>query len=164
MDQDLNEVLLEELGVFLEEKNQIPPVAARIYGYLILDANQGVTFEALVKTIKASKSTISTNLKLLKSKRFITHFTKCGDRKKYFKTDEDHIFLLIENKINHWKKEKFLHEKILQHKLERFKDNPEFKNKDIGLNFNELFIEYANMMVEQLTKIQTKLKQLKNEK
>ena len=64
-----------------------PPLAARILGVLIIDGcKSGLTFEALVEKLAASKSSISTNLKLLLKMEKIYYFTLLGDRKKYFKS------------------------------------------------------------------------------
>jgi DNA-binding transcriptional regulator GbsR (MarR family) len=76
----------EMFGDHFEKLYNIPPLAARIIGVLIIDGcKSGLTFESLVETMGASKSSISTNLNLLLKMEKITYFTICGDRKKYFK-------------------------------------------------------------------------------
>ena len=78
--------LREMFGVHFEKLYNIPPLAARIIGVLIIDGcKSGLTFDTLVETIGASKSSISTNLNLLLKMEKVTYFTICGDRKKYFK-------------------------------------------------------------------------------
>jgi len=78
--------LREMFGVHFEKLYNIPPLAARIIGVLIIDGcKSGLTFDTLVETIGASKSSISTNLNLLLKMDKVTYFTICGDRKKYFK-------------------------------------------------------------------------------
>jgi len=78
--------LREMFGDHFEKLYNIPPLAARILGVLIIDGcKSGLTFESLVETMSASKSSISTNLNLLLKMEKITYFTICGDRKKYFK-------------------------------------------------------------------------------
>ena len=52
--------LVEKLGVFIEQKDSLAPVAARILSYIILTGKVGTTFEDLVTQLCASKSTIST--------------------------------------------------------------------------------------------------------
>jgi Fic family protein len=54
--------LVEKLGVHLENREQLAPVAARILSYIILTGKIGTTFEDMVKILCASKSTISTHL------------------------------------------------------------------------------------------------------
>src|SRR5690606_9360722 len=64
----------------------LPPLASRILGTLIVDCcKYGMTFEALVEKMNASKSSVSTNLNLLLKMGKITYYTVSGDRKKYFK-------------------------------------------------------------------------------
>ena len=59
--------LVERLGVLLENKEQLAPVAARILSYIILTGKVGTTFEDLVTHLCASKSTISTHLNHLQN-------------------------------------------------------------------------------------------------
>ncbi|WP_369753761.1 GbsR/MarR family transcriptional regulator [Flavobacterium sp. WC2409] len=78
--------LKEMFGVHFEKLYNIPPLASRILGTLIIDGcKSGLTFETLVETMGASKSSISTNLNLLLKMEKIIYFTITGDRKKYFK-------------------------------------------------------------------------------
>lgn len=80
------EEIIELYGNYFEKLYNIPPLAARIMGTLIIDGcKTGVTFESLVEKLGASKSSISTNLNLLLNIEKISFFTKAGDRKKYFK-------------------------------------------------------------------------------
>ncbi|GAL00549.1 hypothetical protein JCM19314_2157 [Nonlabens ulvanivorans] len=76
--------LVEKLGVHLENREQLAPVAARILSYIILTGKKGSTFEDLVTILCASKSTISTHLNHLQDLNKIQYFTKVGDRKKVF--------------------------------------------------------------------------------
>lgn len=80
------EEIIELFGNYFEKLYNIPPLAGRILGTLIIDGcKTGLTFETLVEKMSASKSSISTNLNLLLKMDKITYFTKAGDRKKYFK-------------------------------------------------------------------------------
>ena len=47
--------LVEKLGILLEKKEHMAPVAARIFSYIILTGKQGTTFEDLVENLCASK-------------------------------------------------------------------------------------------------------------
>ncbi len=80
------EEIIEMFGNHFEKLYNIPPLAARILGTLIIDGcKTGLTFESLVEKLGASKSSISTNLNLLLNMEKISFFTIAGDRKKYFK-------------------------------------------------------------------------------
>lgn len=84
--QKEREELIEMFGIYFESLYNIPPLAARILGTLIVEGcKSGLTFESLVEKLSASKSSISTNLNLLLKMEKISYFTIAGDRKKYFK-------------------------------------------------------------------------------
>ncbi len=80
------EALIEMFGVHFESLYHLPPLSSRILGVLILDCcRRGLTFEALVERMNASKSSVSTNLNLLLKSNMIAYYTLPGDRKKYYK-------------------------------------------------------------------------------
>ena len=85
IEKDRQEII-EMFGNHFEQLYNIPPLAARILGTLIIDGcKTGLTFESLIEKMGASKSSISTNLNLLLKMDKISYITKAGDRKKYFK-------------------------------------------------------------------------------
>lgn len=85
MQEEKNE-LIEMFGIHFEQLYNVSPLAARILATLTIDGcKSGLTFEDLVDRLKASKSSISTNLNLLQKMEKINYFTLLGDRKKYFK-------------------------------------------------------------------------------
>ena len=78
--------LIEMFGIHFETLYHLPPLASRILGILIVEADRyEITFESLVEKTNASKSSVSTNLNLLLKLGKITYYTLPGDRKKYFK-------------------------------------------------------------------------------
>jgi len=84
--QKEKEELIEMFGIHFEKLYNLPPLASRILGMLIIDScRTGLTFEDLVERTTASKSSVSTNLNLLLKMGKITYYTISGDRKKYFK-------------------------------------------------------------------------------
>jgi len=84
--QKEKEALIEMFGIHFESLYNLPPLGARILGILILDScSTGITFEALVERLEASKSSVSTNLNLLLKLGKIKYYTIPGDRKKYFR-------------------------------------------------------------------------------
>ncbi|MFC4689903.1 GbsR/MarR family transcriptional regulator [Dokdonia genika] len=77
--------LIEQIGIGIEERLKLSPLASRIYALLILSSVDGLTFEEIRETIKASKSSTSVNINVLTQLNYITFYTKPGDRKRYFK-------------------------------------------------------------------------------
>jgi DNA-binding transcriptional regulator GbsR (MarR family) len=86
LQKERNEII-ELFGLHFSSLFRIAPLAARILGVLMVDGcKSGLTFDALVGKLAASKSSISTNLNLLLKMEKIYYFTIAGDRKKYFKS------------------------------------------------------------------------------
>jgi len=144
------EQLREDLGLFFEQQQNLPPLAGRLYAVLVLSASQGVTFDELVEELQASKSSVSSNLNLLLNLKIIDYFTVCGDRKRYFKTSDLHILRSIERKIGDWNRELSLHKRVYESRKGLIKSADHQKRAQVGLRYNELFIEYSEFMIEQL--------------
>jgi len=143
--------LVEKLGIHLEIKEQMAPVAARIFSYIILKGKQGTTFEELVSKLCASKSTISTHLNHLQDLKKINYFTKTGDRKKYFIVNKDTMIQGITTLIEQWKSEKELHADILAYKKE-MNETLDSENK-FELDFHESFIEFLQGAIMSISKL-----------
>lgn len=77
--------LVEKIGIGIEERLKLSPLAARIYALLILSSYEGLTFEDIRAHIQASKSSASVNINVLTQLGYISFYTKSGDRKRYFK-------------------------------------------------------------------------------
>ncbi|MUH35765.1 transcriptional regulator [Zobellia amurskyensis] len=86
--------LIEELGVHFEAEYNLPPLAARIFGNLVVTEEVGLTFDDCLTKRGASKSSISTSLNLLLQLGIITYFTKSGDRRRYFKISDKSTFFI----------------------------------------------------------------------
>nr|WP_299031100.1 transcriptional regulator [uncultured Tenacibaculum sp.] len=143
--------LVEKLGIFLEQKEQMAPVAARIFSHIILTGKQGTTFEDLVSGLCASKSTISTHLNHLQDLKKLTYFTKTGDRKKYFVLNKDTMLQGISDMVEEWKGEKQLHIEIKAYK-EEANENLEEENQ-FELGFHDNFIEFLDGAISSITKL-----------
>lgn len=77
--------LVEKIGSSIEERLRLSPLASRIYALLILSSFNGLSFDDIRETIKASKSSTSVNIKVLIQLGYIKSITRSGDRKRYFK-------------------------------------------------------------------------------
>ncbi|WP_299006334.1 transcriptional regulator [uncultured Tenacibaculum sp.] len=143
--------LVEKLGIFLEQKEQMAPVAARIFSHIILTGKQGTTFEDLVLGLCASKSTISTHLNHLQDLKKITYFTKTGDRKKYFILNKDTMLQGISKLVEEWKGEKQLHIEIKAYKEEANETLEEEIQFELG--FHDNFIEFLDGAISSITKL-----------
>ncbi|MCH3883733.1 GbsR/MarR family transcriptional regulator [Tenacibaculum aquimarinum] len=147
--------LVEKLGVHLENRENLAPVAARILAYIILTGKKGVTFEEMVTILCASKSTISTHLNHLQDLNKIEYFTKTGDRKKYFVINKDSVVQHIDNIIGEWQEVRELHLEIKEYKKSINEHKVEIKEEKFDLNFHNDYIKFidgATASIEELRK------------
>ncbi|SRX52520.1 GbsR/MarR family transcriptional regulator [Aequorivita sp. CIP111184] len=152
------EKLIEKLGVHIESKEQLAPLAARIISTLILTGKRGVTFETLVSELSASKSTISTHLTTLQAANRITYHTKCGDRKKYFTLVPDAMINSMSLMLKNWKNERDLHLEIMDYKKEMNAVLPEDCTEEIfDLEFHHDYLEFLSQASASMEKLQKRL-------
>ncbi|WP_054852448.1 GbsR/MarR family transcriptional regulator [Olleya sp. ITB9] len=149
--------LVEKLGVHLENREQLAPVAARILAYIILTGKKGTTFEEMVTVLCASKSTISTHLNHLQDLNKIQYFTKTGDRKKYFVIKKDTIIQHIDNMVSHWDEERKIHVEIKDYKESI--NNTKIKNNDekFDLSFHDDYIKFIDGASDSIKALRVKI-------
>ena len=129
-------VLIEEVGLIIEERADLSPLAARIYASLILASDTGLTFDNISEAHQASKSAVSTNLKVLVRLKYVEYHTKFGERKRYFRASKFYVKTAME-KYN----ELFEREIAIVDKINNFnkENNPEKfeEEKSIGAIYKE---------------------------
>ncbi|MGJ8591676.1 MAG: GbsR/MarR family transcriptional regulator [Aquaticitalea sp.] len=153
--------LVEKLGVHLEKREQLAPVAARILSYIILTGKQGTTFEDMVNILCASKSTISTHLNHLQDLNKIVYFTKTGDRKKYFVINKDMVIQHIDAMMDEWKEVKALHLEIRDYK----KEVNSTKNEDASkfeLDFHDVYIRFLEEASRSISTLKSEITEIKD--
>lgn len=148
--------LIEELGVHLEREN-LAPLAARIFATLILTGKKGITFDELVQNLCAGKSSISTHLDHLQATNRVKYYTKSGDRKRYFIINPDLMLNLIGEMITKWEREKKIHEKILTYKKERNAVNVEQDEFQFDLDFQRDFLTFLEETTAAVQKFKSKI-------
>lgn len=127
--EEIRKKLVEELGVHFEEQHNLPPLAARIFAYLILTDGDGVTFDDCQEKRNASKSSVSSSLNLLLKLGIITYFTKSGDRRRFFRIAEDNSFFLakMNGELKAIENERKIVEKVVafnkEYNVEKYRDN-----------------------------------------
>ena len=152
------EELIEQLGVQFENDN-LAPLAARVMATLILNGKQGITFDKLVCSLNASKSTISTHLEHLQATNKVKYFTKTGDRKRYFIINPDLMLNVIDEMIAKWEAETLIHEKILAYKKKYNEvciQDQEFK---FDLEFQKDVLAFLSEATTAIQKLKTKINQ-----
>ena len=115
----VDEKLFCETAKFYGELFALPPLASKIYSYLIFDfERKGVAFDEFVQVFCASKSSVSTSLALLQNAQLVIDINRIDKRKRYFYANEN------------YKKIRF--EKIMQRmhtELKLLDDLKNFKNQ-----------------------------------
>lgn len=133
--------LVEKLGVHLENKENLAPVAARIMAYVILTGKRGTTFEEMVTVLCASKSTISTHLNHLQDLNKLEYFTKTGDRKKYFVINKDSVLIHIDGMIKEWETVESLHIEMKAYK-EAINEHITDDDEKFDLSFHNNYLKF----------------------
>jgi len=149
--------LVEKLGVHLENREQLAPVAARILSYIILTGKKGATFEDMVTILCASKSTISTHLNHLQDLNKIQYFTKTGDRKKYFIINKDTIIQHVDKMISHWQGEREIHLEIKNYKQTQNDEKIENKDEKFDLSFHNDYVKFIDEASSSIRELKKKL-------
>ncbi|WP_091873043.1 GbsR/MarR family transcriptional regulator [Pricia antarctica] len=147
------ERLIERLGVYLECRDQLAPLAARIVATLILTGKQGVTFDELVANLGASKSTISTHLNNLQHTGRVTYFTKAGDRKKYFIKSLDYLVRYLDKMIENWDREKKLHVEMVNYKQEITDHSDATDEVILDLAFHKKYLTFLEQAISSMKDI-----------
>ena len=155
--KDRREHLIEKLGVHVENKEQLAPLAARILATLVLKGRQGETFENLVSELNASKSTIFTHLTTLQALHRITYYTKSGDRKKYFILSPNALIQSMDETIQNWKEEHEIHREISNFKVEFNKELPEDSGERFDIDFHNEYINYLEQATILMERLRNKL-------
>ena len=156
--QEEKQEIIELFGIHFEQLYNIPPLASRILGALIIDGcKSGLTFEELVEKMHASKSSISTNLNLLLKMDKISYFTIIGDRKKYFKaaplSQRLNNYLTLVN-----------HEKILIDKIIKYREKyVSCSQEQINLQNSYAYKEHMEKAEQLLTNTIEKFKEIETQ-
>lgn len=146
---EVDEKIFQDAVKFYGTVLNLPPLASKIYSYLIFDFNKvGITFDEFVEVFSASKSSISTNLNLLINSELIIDVNKMDERKRYFFANDD------------YKKIRF--EKIVQKMQDELKLLDDLKNfrKTEHKEDDERIEVYKALLNKNITNIQESLNKL----
>lgn len=130
---EYDEDIFQEMVRFYGRTFGIPPIASKIYSYLIFDfEKRGVPFDELIEFFGFSKSSVSESIHLLKDLQLLVYTTKEEDRKKYFLTNPDFSKMRFTTILN-----RLLDEKKLLEKLNLFKrgSSSENRSKEYSLEY-----------------------------
>ncbi|QLE03101.1 MarR family transcriptional regulator [Galbibacter sp. BG1] len=156
--QQLKKQIIEEMGVYFESEDTTSPLSSRIFALLVLEGSEGASFDKIVEELEISKSSASTNLQILQSMGRVSYYTKPGDRKRYFKASVTSLVNRLEDKIQSWKRERCLHERVATYR-EKVISNNEDNNIDVekDLSFNIHYIEFVDVMIDNLSRLKNNI-------
>lgn len=145
------------MGVHMESREQLAPLAARILANLVLKGKKGETFENLVCDLNASKSTIFTHLATLQASHRITYYTKTGDRKKYFILSPNALIHSMDEMVKNWNEERDIHLEIVNYKKDINKEFPEDSEEKFDLDFHHEYLNYLEQATALMKNLRIKL-------
>ena len=146
---ELNKEIFREMVKFYGETLNIPPLAAKIYAYLIFDfEKKGICFDEFVHVFAASKSSVSANINLLLNAKLINDFNTIKERKRFFRINENYINIRFEEIISKMKKEILILDQL--NEFRKSKDQEEFQKFEI---YRSLLIKNIKNIEETLHKI-----------
>lgn len=146
---------VESIGLHIEKRTQIAPLAARIQALMILSSDKGMSFDEIVDFTQASKSSISSNLNLLLQMKSMEYYTIPGDRKRYFRSSKDYLFLRLEKYLE-----------MVNEEIQVTKQINEFNEKhhevseedSFGFLFKEFLEQQKNIIQNTLEKMECNLR------
>ena len=144
--------LIEEIGMGVEERAGLSPLASRIYALLTMSSENGLTFDDIKETIEASKSSISVNINVLLQLKYVEYYTKPGDRKRYFKVSKYFQLKFLELYLESLDKQITLVDKINSYNKEYQKEK--FVNeKSLGIITQDYLTKMRVLVSETINKI-----------
>ncbi|MFL9832745.1 transcriptional regulator [Chryseobacterium terrae] len=146
---EVDEKIFQDAVKFYGTVLNLPPLASKIYSYLIFDFNKvGITFDEFVDVFSASKSSVSTSINLLLNAELIIDINKMDERKRYFFANDD------------YKKIRF--EKIVQKMQDELKLMDDLKNfrKTEHKEDDERIEVYKALLNKSISNIQESLNKL----
>lgn len=145
----IDKEIFRDMVKFYGDVFHLPPLAAKIYSYLIFDFDRkGVSFDEVVEIFSASKSAVSSNLNLLLNLNIITDFNKIDERKRFFVMNEKYMKIRFDEII-----EKMESELSILNKLKDFRNTTD----EVALR---KFNVYSNLFEKNISNIKETLDQL----
>ena len=145
----IDKEIFREMVKFYGAAFHLPPLAAKIYAYLIFDFDRkGVSFDEFIEIFAASKSSVSSNLHLLLNLNIINDFNKIDERKRFFVMNEKYMKIRFEEII-----EKMEKELLILNNLKDFRNTTD----EVALQKFEI---YTNLFHKNISNIKESLNQL----
>lgn len=123
---EINNEIFGDMVKFYSETFHLPPLAAKIYSYLIFDFDRkGISFDDFVHIFCASKSSVSANLNLLLNAKLIKDFNMINERKRLFVINEDFVNIRFSEIVDKMKQELVILKKLSDFRTSQDKSQQE---------------------------------------
>ena len=143
--------IYQKLIDFYGDLFNLSPLSAKIYAYFIFDFEKnGLTFDDLVDTFCASKSSVSSSVNFLLNANLIKTINKIDERKRYFIINEDFVKIRFEEIVNRMKREIKILDQLNDHR-EQEKEN---------INQSERYKIYKSLLEKNIENIENTLNKL----
>ncbi|WPO81128.1 transcriptional regulator [Chryseobacterium sp. JJR-5R] len=148
---EIDKKIFQEAVKFYGAVFSIPPLASKIYAYLLFDYDKvGITFDEFVEVFCASKSSVSTSITLLLNAELIVDHNKMDERKRYFFINDGYKKLRFEKIVQKMKDE-----------LKLLDDLDHFKKKNDEVEGDDEKMEaYKALLNKNIINIQESLNKL----
>jgi len=152
MQEILNKELYKEVCEHYELYYKLQPLTARIYALFVFNnCPNGLTFEDILDTFQASKSSVSHSINTLVELNFLEQFKKDNERKRHFRVNRS-LFLMRLQDVH----QRLIREREISRKLRSYRkiNNDElFKQEEY-----DFYVGHLNEVTESLEKTIQNLK------
>lgn len=152
----MNTELIEELAAHHMEASNLPPLASKIFAFLLVNFSKGGhTFDELVELFNVSKSSVSNSLNLLLKYEFIIQSNKIGERKRRYKITPQYLSIRLKKIRKDLIREKFLSVKLVNFHKEEIQNQDPVENQkaQIYLNHLDTAIDNLSRTIEKIDNI-----------
>ena len=149
---EIDKEIFQDFANFYGKIYGLPPLAAKIYAFLIFDfEREGMSFDELVEAFAASKSSVSSNLNFLLQINLIKDFNRIDERKRYFKLNDEYPRIRFGEVVKKMQTELNILDRFHQYRKER------------GYDFTEKHEIYTSLLKNNIENIENSLKKLYDE-
>lgn len=139
--------LMQELCSHFECVHGLPPLAAKIYSFLLLNESETLIFEDIINLTCASKSSVSNQLNYLIDEGRVDFIYKDDKRKRHFKPKCAYFKKTLESHLIKINQEIKILSKVVQHKQDQ---NFNKRHVDIFKNHLEIEKQHLKVTIQQL--------------
>lgn len=146
MIKDCKIELIQELTNHYIDAHGLPPLAAKIYSYLLMDCQrEGITFEEIIEVFNVSKSSASNSLQFLTQNKYIEPYTKIDQRKRFYRLSGENMILRL-SKIQHMlERESNISQKVYDYYSEN-----KVADKEIVLDKMQIYLDHLDNAVNRI--------------